>query len=184
MGKLQPASYYDTAFLTREEYSKPASESWYVPLWELALFHLEKFRKDISILDMGSGTGQFGKWITDKGFSNYQGFDFSSVGVSMGNKLLPGKFFHWDIYNPLNYAFPVDVYTCFEVLEHLEDDIKVLKLLPCGANFIFSVPQSDDPSHVRVFEAKEKIIERYSPYLVIEDISEYGYRFMVKSRKK
>lgn len=44
-----------------------------------------------------------------------------------------------------------------EVLEHLSKDRKVLMRLPKRSRIIFSVPNFDSASHVRVFHSEEDV---------------------------
>jgi hypothetical protein len=80
-----------------------------------------------------------------------------------------------------------DTFICTS-LEHLEHDIDIIKALPSGCNFVFSVPNFHDPTHVRVFKHEQEIIYRYGDILDIEKIEVIKEgslkKFVVKSTKK
>jgi len=66
-------------------------------------------------------------------------------------------------------ALKTDLYTthqydsviCSEFLEHVEDDIEVLKKIRSGARFYGSVPNFPFESHVRHFNNKADVEDRY-----------------------
>jgi hypothetical protein len=54
------------------------------------------------------------------------------------------------------------LYTCLEVLEHLEDDLALIYSFPSGARLVFSVPSYDNEAYVRFFPQPLAAFERYS----------------------
>ena len=73
-----------------------------------------------------------------------------------------------------NYATTkVNCFICFEVLEHLKDDKKLLSLLPKGTRLIFSVPNYDSPSHVRYFESMSDVFHRYNDELTFKSFHHF-----------
>ena len=59
---------------------------------------------------------------------------------------------------------------CFEVLEHIQDDLGVLNRIPRGTKLLLSVPNFDDPYHVRYFSSEKEVYERYKGVMNIFDI--------------
>jgi hypothetical protein len=52
-------------------------------------------------------------------------------------------------------------------LEHIQFDCEMIKELPIGAKFIFSVPSFDDPGHFRYFININEVLKRYNKLLDI-----------------
>ena len=136
---------------------------------------------DAKIIELGCGSGQFANMLFDAGFENYIGYDFSSVAIARAAELNPANrdcFLQKDI-RGLVWPSAVETVIIFEVLEHLVDDIAVLKEVPSGFNVIFSVPNFNSFNHVRTFENLPAIIARYGAYL---DFSRYQ-RMDIKNKK-
>jgi 2-polyprenyl-3-methyl-5-hydroxy-6-metoxy-1,4-benzoquinol methylase len=70
---------------------------------------------------------------------------------------------------PFGEALPGNaIFTCLEVLEHLEDDLALVKRIPPGFLFIASVPNSPSVAHVRTFPTVGSVFERYGRELILE----------------
>jgi len=54
-----------------------------------------------------------------------------------------------------------DVVVLLEVLEHIEQDIYVLSIIPLGKQVVITVPNFDAKGHVRFFDNLDVIKERY-----------------------
>lgn len=48
-----------------------------------------------------------------------------------------------------------------ELLEHVDDDLGVLRQIPRRTLTLFSVPNFDDPAHVRYFSSETAVGRRY-----------------------
>ena len=57
-----------------------------------------------------------------------------------------------------------NLFICLEVLEHVENDINVIKKMCPKSEFIFSVPNYDSLGHVRLFNNENEIRERYNNF--------------------
>lgn len=57
------------------------------------------------------------------------------------------------------------VFTCMEVLEHLEDDLGFVRRVPPGHRFLLTVPNFHSESHVRIFTTVESVFKRYAELL-------------------
>lgn len=127
----------------------------------------EEFPMDAKIVELGCGSGQFANMLFDEGFENYVGYDFSSVALARAVELNPLKRDCFQQKDIRGLAWPpaVEAVIIFEVLEHLVDDVAVIKEVPSGSKVIFSVPNFDSFNHVRKFENLPAIIARYGAYL-------------------
>jgi trans-aconitate methyltransferase len=59
------------------------------------------------------------------------------------------------------------VYVCSEVLEHLEDDLGLVRRVPPGHRLILTVPNFHSESHIRIFQNVSDVWERYDRLLHI-----------------
>ena len=177
---LQNAEYYDklhaNSLRSFEHYSHSKYYEMYVRI------ALECFRGNwLSVCDIGCGTGTLGQYLTDMGFK-YFGFDISEVAVSIAlQKRLDVVWADIET-SPLRIGY--DCFICTEVLEHLEDELVLLRRLPVNARFIFSVPDFMDESHVRCFKTEKDIRKRYGELLNIESVWKFPRRHLVSSRVK
>lgn len=183
MGEIKSQDYYEWAFKTNPEFSKPYKECQYFPIWDKAIAFINT--NDI-IIDAGCGVGQVAQMIFDKGYSNhYFGFDSCEYAIKkcVERNLFPmrfaiAKFQDIDIAD-ISQFFNIKV-IAFEFLEHV-DDFKFIEGIGRGTTLIFSVPDFDEASHLRHFKTKEEVIERYSDYLEIEYIEKFNRWYLVKS---
>lgn len=163
--KEKESNYYDQIYRESQSYALPYTASPYYKLWKkvLALI-IEKNPR--SIFEIGCGPGQFARMMLDtiKG-ARYAGIDFSSIAIDKARVNVP-EFKEtiqcMDIYT---YHIPPDnLILALEVLEHV-DDIKILESLYYGSHIIFTVPDFDDPAHVRYFTDISEIKHRYRHYI-------------------
>ena len=166
MGKEQDSLYYDRVFEGVSYYHKPWNEmnSWTI-IWEQSLPLLIK-NKITSILDIGSGMGQFGQ-LAQINNIKYKGIDFSEYAIEYSKKNKVGNEI-FEQTDALKYDYgkdDVDCYVTHEFLEHINEDTKILSKLKSNKLIIFSVPSFNDPGHVRWFNSIDSIKDRYSPYI-------------------
>ncbi len=164
MGRYRKPEYYDKAFQL-DKYNCHYSDTIYYEMWEKVISYL--YRSD-AILEIGCGTGQFAEMLIDHSFFSYCGLDFSKVAIQKAIERNGEYFSLHDVRKPFDGIY--DTIICLETLEHIDNDIIVLKNLKSGTKFIGSVPIGNDPAHVRVFQTPESIIERYGTLLDIEEI--------------
>jgi glycosyltransferase involved in cell wall biosynthesis len=145
--------YYDELFKKNNDMSR------YREIQE----EIAKMVGDKSVLDIGCGTGELGKYI-----EKYSGFDFSEEAV----KLAGDKCWVGNAYDKENFK-EADIMVATEVFEHL-DDLKVIKNIPQGQEVIFSVPSFTDPSHIRIF-TEESMRERYKDYFDIKSVTRFNW---------
>lgn len=161
------------SFNNREKdanYYDEHKDSLCIPLWESPW--LDNYKKTMSvinkndrILDLGCGAGRFAKLLFLNGFKKYLGVDFSAELIKECNTYVPefnficGNILEFDDYE--NY----DTIVILEVLEHIKDDIKLLKSIPKGKTIVFSVPNYLSSGHVRAFSNFKMINDRYGKYV-------------------
>lgn len=164
----QTNKWYDEAYRVSQEYKKEPEDSRYYPVWDKALSLINGER----VIDFGCGSGQFAKLLLNNGKCFMCGIDFSGFAISIAYTLNPEhkqKFIVGDILKDL--CIPeYDLVVCFEVLEHIAQDLEAIKKIDSGKRFIFSVPNYDYQSHVRKFNSEVEIIKRYSDLVDIKHI--------------
>ncbi len=176
MGNYRKPEYYDKAFQL-DKYNCHYSETVYYEMWKKVISYL---LKEDEILEIGCGTGQFAEMLWDRGgFYKYVGIDFSEVAIEKSNdRCMNGCWFHvHDARKPIHELYNTVI--CLETLEHIDNDILVLKNIKSGTKFIGSVPILNDPAHVRVFKTPESITERYGKLIDIEEIIEFDIKKFV-----
>lgn len=175
MGRYRNSKYYDKIFQL-EKYNCHYSYSVYREMWVKVISYIDDEDK---ILEIGCGTGQFAEMVFEWAhYSGYTGIDFSNVAIQKAIERNGRLFFLHDARKPFA-DIEYDTVICLETLEHIDDDIIVLRNLKRGAKFIGSVPMGNDPAHVRVFKTKESIIERYGKLIDIEEIIEFDIKKFV-----
>ena len=152
---------------------KPLSESPWLKLYCHALVMvstvLDGYTKEHrTICDLGCGTGRFAKMLMQCGYTEYMGIDFSPVRVQMAEKYCAGMggwFMDEDVMNPViqNSFQQRRLFVALELLEHISDDLGLLRALPSGAHVVVSVPNFEGrrSGHVRWFEKLSDVLLRY-----------------------
>lgn len=167
----QQVKWYDEAYKVSQEYKKEPENSRYYPIWNMVLSWINGER----VIDLGCGSGQFAKLLLKNGKFFICGIDFSGEAISMAQRSNPEhkeKFVVGDLLNGFQIP-PYDLVTCFEVLEHITNDLDVIKKIDSGKRLIFSVPNYNYKSHVRKFDSKTDIIKRYSSLVNIKHICHF-----------
>lgn len=164
----QNNKWYDEAYKASKEYKKEPENSIYKNVWDKAISLIKNER----IVDFGCGSGQFAKLLLLNGKRFVYGIDFSNEAIKIAQTLNPEHkrmFVVRDLLKPFKTpAF--DLVICFEVLEHITNDLAVVKKIPSGKRFIFSVPNYDYKSHVRKFDSEAEVVSRYSDLVTIKYI--------------
>ena len=123
------------------------------------------------ILDLGCGDGTFANCLHKWGFTKYSGYDFSEVALKECIKYEGFSFTHCDLryWNPgVEVEDGSTIYTCLEVLEHVENDHAIVAKIPTGYNFVFSVPTFPSDNHLRVFPRPSDVWKRYQDLLLMK----------------
>ncbi len=194
MGEEKEVKYYDDVFSTSEAYRK---NYLYLDFF-LILVRIRQWvliTEECPIIDIGCGSGQLAHYFRDQGLINYTGIDFSEEALKVARSFSNQKFIQHDISNGLQSIIS-DVkkdesqniiFIATEVLEHINEDIKLIEELPSGSHFMFSVPAFDDDGHVRFFPNSKDVVTRYQNKLEFLDKTQidqhFIYNTIVKERK-
>lgn len=191
MGEEKNSHYYDGVYTDNQKYDCHYEKSPYYPIWEnIAKVFLNPSDK---IIELGCGTGQYAKMLIDYKFKYLLGVDFSQTAIEKAKKVTGKNFFIceslfekelWGLIQTLDYNTVV----ILEVLEHIKNDVQIIENIPPGKKIIFSVPNFDCHGHVRHFENKEKVKERYENLIRFSNIKILDFRngnkiFYTKGRK-
>jgi hypothetical protein len=157
--------YYDDAYRSINAYHVPYWHSPYYFLWSVIA---DRIRREgaSSVLEVGCGPGQLAELLLEQGVSNYTGVDFSPAAIEIARRRLPSVEFIVDdarsssIYEKIEY----DAIVCTEVLEHIEDDLRVIGTFPSGKICVCSVPSFPYKSHVRFFGDACEVKNRYGRF--------------------
>lgn len=173
------SDFYDELFESggwNEMYYKHYSESHYFRIWLEALKKLKRITSP-KIIEIGCGPGQFANLLFDNGLSDYQGIDFSSEAIKYAkirNSEYKGLFNIDDAYTSNIFNKDYNVAIIFEVLEHVNDDLNILEKVRRDTYIMFSVPNFYSDGHVRWFNSKLDIFNRYRKYVEYEEIQEHS----------
>ncbi len=138
--------------------------------------------KNISVLDIGCGTGDYVELFS--GFE-YEGLDISDYAIKKLRKKYPSKkFILGDIFK-INFEKKFDLIFFSEVLEHIEEEAlfieKVYSLLKKGGYILFSVPYnpklwnySDIQSHHKRRYTKRHVVELLKKFNIVQMLC-YGF---------
>ena len=176
------SEYYDNAYLTDSSYDVHYTKSIYYNIWVEVIKLVWQYDEDVPIVELGCGTGQFAKVLFDEGYKVYRGYDFSKVAIEKAIEKSPLTFLFRDITSEI---YSCNLLIALEVLEHIDD----MKLLKRNHNhycpdIIFTVPDFDDPAHVRYFKTEQDIRNRYAEYIDFESITKFWKYFICKGRIK
>ena len=137
------------------------------PYRELHQRVIERLPDGASVVELGCGAGRLaGQLIATGKARSYVGLDFAPRVLGMAISHVPaGTFRLADLRSdPIPEA---EVYVATEVMEHLDDDLAVLRRLPLGSTVILSVPSFDSESHVRHFPERGQARTRYAAVLAV-----------------
>ncbi len=143
------------------------SEHKYKELFESVVKMLPA-EKEATILDLGCGVGGLVPFLKEAGYKNYLGIDFSSeLVMTASSRFSDYKFITENISSKFakKAMTKYSVVICLEVLEHITDDLEIVKCLPADKIFIFSVPTVMSSGHVRCFANPDEVVSRYKEFL-------------------
>lgn len=144
--------------------------SGYLPLAERTIKEMEKrVKPGEQVVDAGCGLGWFCDILHQHGYA-VTGFDYSRYAVSSVQRLFPTTAVFWANIYEVKYPTPPAAVVFMEVLEHLDDDIKVVENVPVGTWVFFSVPyhqEVQDETHRR-FYTEADVRNRFGDLLSIE----------------
>ena len=166
MGKKEKGpSYYDKK---SEGALEPLAMKMYGKLYRCAADFLSQVPKHNMILDLGCGVGRLARVLYEEGFKNYVGVDFSTGMITKAREQVPKfKFIVANILSDEMNDLYKDcrTFVLLEVLEHIEKDIEVLRMIPQGSLVVISLPSYSAGGHVRYFASPKKVKVRYESIL-------------------
>lgn len=172
----QKAEYYDQIYRENENYSKPHTESPYYQLWKRVL---QVIPSGINIIDVGCGTGQFAEMLLADRETVYKGIDISSEAIKIATYVLGED--KCEVASA--YDYPINPIGSFvvslETMEHI-DDFRFLNNIPLGVEIVFTVPDFNDPAHVRYFKNITEIVFRYHQKINFSHIEKFERWFICK----
>lgn len=182
MGTEKYSEFYNVKFENSLDYHSHYKDSFYYVHWTQIIRFLKRLDKP-KILEVGCGTGQLAHYLYDEGYKEYRGFDFSEKAIKIALQRVNLDFFVGNALEESSFAGVYDTIISTEVLEHIENDRKVLENIPIGKNIIFSVPNFDEVSHVRWFRSEREIKSRYFKLVRIFEIVRVGDIYIVRGER-
>lgn len=152
----------DQIYKTSGHYSLPYTKSRYYKVWETVLKYVKG-----NLVDLGCGPGQFMDMCLANGVKSYTGYDNSSVAIDKAKKIYYNKYRNSKVWlgkiDLLTWPDirEGDTYTLIEILEHIDQDYKLLDLIPTNKQVVITVPNYLGGSHVRKFDTIEDVINRF-----------------------
>lgn len=130
------------------------------------------------LADIGCGPGFVAAALGLRN-SGYRGFDISPTWIDTAKIANPHHCFEvanvndWQVRRKFSAIevdgeYQYDAFIICEVLEHVHDDLGLLEAIPAGAKVVFSVPNFDDPGHVRWFDSFNDAFLRYKGLIDIK----------------
>lgn len=155
----RPPEFYDEIF----------AKGWptrdYMPLYVWIADRVEE-----PVVDLGCGDGSLASVLSFRGVEYYTGFDFSEVAIETAESKDLGYFFVFTDVRDLGAIPEVGTVVMCELLEHLDDDLAVMEQVQPGNRVIGTVPSWMGASHVRCFEKKRDVTDRYGYLVEFEEI--------------
>ncbi len=180
---LEPSAY-DEIYTNRAVYS--LETNWKDTPYSQLYLSVAKLIGESSfspdIVDLGCGVGHFAQCLLEKTIiKSYWGLDFSSKAIEIAGKRMVKELDSKGIKDPyciFDFCFDVqniyslagryktrieeaDFIVLLEVLEHIENDIDVLRNIPQDKRIILSVPNFFTKTHFRCFKTAEEVEKRY-----------------------
>ena len=169
------ADIYDGLYATGgagQTYHKHYTESLYYNSWTQVISYFTFMNRESSLIEVGCGAGQFANLLFDQGFTNYRGIDFSEQAIALAKKAnlkFQDKFAVDDAFTSSIFDCDYEMVILFEIIEHLQEDLKLLERIKPGKKVLLSVPNFPDDNHVRYFTSIERVVARYSHTIDILD---------------
>lgn len=131
-----------------------------------------------TILDLGCGPGFLAAICQHRGIPYAAGIDVSKRALARAAQMAPGLRFVRgrlpEALERLDVAY--DTAVALEVLEHIYDDLGVLRAIPPGRRVVVSVPNFECEAHCRWFGSESEIRGRYGALIDIGTMSVHKVR--------
>lgn len=167
------ADFYDETFENEDRWRKAYWKLIWYGSWAVIgdrVAHSDSPR----VLDMGCGAGHLARLLADQGVDHYTGFDFSAKRLEQARLVVPEFRFEiadaytTDLFDTVDYTIVV----CTEFLEHLEGDLEILRRIHSGTRVLGTVPNYDAKAHLRHFDSKAEVEDRYGPVFTDLDVAQ------------
>lgn len=168
MTEVYDATWYDTAMTEPDAPAMlPLEESPWLAMYEELAGWIAPHEE---VVDLGCGTGRFLELLRREGhYAKATGVDWSMAALEEAFAYYEGaaSFRREDLreWAPDLERAGNTVYICSEVLEHLDAELDLVRRIPPGHRFLFSVPNFDSLAHERVFPSLGYVWDRYSHLL-------------------
>ena len=174
-------TYYDSVYSKSLRYKHPPKHpdlKHYYPSWKSACDYI-KLNEIKLVIDIGCGPGHLPLTMRDENLDvEYIGIDFSSVAIKQARQRIADSNYQFiigkaeevdykELISSKKYKKDEILFTSFEFLEHVEQDLKIISRLPSDIHICFSVPNYPCKGHVRFFRNTKSIVDRYKKYLTI-----------------
>lgn len=166
--------YYNKLYKGLSNYMCDYKKSPYYIMW----IHVLSLIGNEKIFEGGCGTGQFAKMLIDNKKNYHLGIDYSEEAIEIAKEINPENediFILWDLFKFDELEIDYDLFLSLEVLEHIDNDLGLLKKIKKGKRVIVSVPNFNDPAHVRIFKNERKVRVRYEKLIEIKTIQTYQF---------
>lgn len=166
MTAAAPPRFYDDVLADPDALGLlPLERSPWLPLYQAVADVIPWSAK--TVVDLGCGTGRLAALLGDT--RDYIGIDFSRASIREAKRYATerhrARFRHADL---RTCRIPRgDAYVTTEVLEHLDDDLGLLRRLRRGATVVLSVPSYNSAAHLRYFSTLGSALDRYAAVLDI-----------------
>lgn len=165
MPETYDATWYDVVMVEDGSPAMlPLGQSPWLEMYQALAAMIEPFEE---VVDLGCGTGRFIELLRERGhYAQITGVDWSSAALQEAARYnsRPALLRLQDLreWTPDPERAGNTVYVCSEVLEHLEDDLALVRAIPPGHRFLLTVPNFDSEAHLRTFPTVGSVWERYS----------------------
>jgi trans-aconitate methyltransferase len=168
------AAWYDEVLV---EDGSPAMEPLEESPWAQVYLEISQWiDPHEEVVDLGCGTGRFLEQLYRRDhYARVTGVDWSAAALAEAGSYAkprhpdapPPKLVLQDLaeWEPEGERAGNTVFTCMEVLEHLEDDLGLVRRVPPGHRFLVSLPNFWSESHVRTFPDPRSVWQRYGGLL-------------------
>lgn len=158
--------YYNSIYRKSESYSRDGADLHEAEHFAVICDLLQRDGAE-RVMDVGCGPGQFAQYLRSRLLIPYFGIDYSSVAIDQAvARGIPNTSFGLvDVVEEGLPRVPTGTsIVCTEVLEHILEDLDLLRLFPSGTHCYCSVPSFHTFGHLRHFASVREVEERYGEH--------------------